>query len=50
MLTLTIIIGYTYVSWKFFKERIPYEEKTLMERFKEYKKYKAESYVGIPFI
>lgn len=44
------IIVYTWVSWKFFKERIPYEERTLMERFKEYKEYKTKSWVGIPFI
>ncbi|GMH93001.1 hypothetical protein TrST_g3833 [Triparma strigata] len=44
------IVAYTYVSWKFFKERIPFEEKTLEGRFKEYKEYKEKSWVGIPFI
>ena len=43
-------LGYACVSWKFFKERIPYEEGTLIERFEEYEEYKKRTFVLIPFI
>ncbi|KAL7713412.1 Protein-S-isoprenylcysteine O-methyltransferase [Entamoeba marina] len=44
-------ILYAGASWYFFKTRIEYEEETLIEIFgEEYKKYRKETTVGIPFI
>ena len=43
--------AYFYASWKFFKERISYEEKTLTRFYKdEYLMYKKRTIIGIPFI
>eukprot|EP00755_Sulcionema_specki_P002101 Sspe_Gene.118058::Locus_110580_Transcript_1_2_Confidence_0.667_Length_798::g.118058::m.118058/K00587/ICMT, STE14; protein-S-isoprenylcysteine O-methyltransferase len=47
------IVGYAAASWVFFRDRIPYEEELLAsdEFFGErYKKYRARTWVGIPFI
>lgn len=42
---------YIALSWGFFKDRIPYEEETLMVLFpKEYPEYKRRTVSGIPFI
>ncbi|KAF1316287.1 Isoprenylcysteine carboxyl methyltransferase, partial [Globisporangium splendens] len=44
-------IGYTIVSWGFFRDRIPYEEHLLLNFFpEEYPKYKARTISGIPFV
>ncbi|TYZ60160.1 hypothetical protein PybrP1_006491 [[Pythium] brassicae (nom. inval.)] len=44
-------IGYTVVSWGFFRDRIPYEEHLLMGFFPdEYPKYRARTISGIPFV
>jgi len=45
------VVAYTIVSWRFFKNRIPFEESNL-ERFygEEYRSYKARTVVGIPLI
>lgn len=44
-------ILFAVASWMFFQERIPYEEKTLMEHFPhKYPSYIKQSYIGIPFI
>ena len=43
----------TYVTWCFFKERIPYEEKILGSKDffgEKYNTYKSKTYIGIPFI
>lgn len=43
--------AYFYVSWKFFHERIPYEEELLLRFYgDEYRQYVARSYIGIPFV
>ena len=45
------IFGYALASGLFFKKRIPYEEKTLVEYFpEEYPDYMAETWIGIPFV
>jgi len=45
------IIAYTYVSWRFFQDRIAYEEMTLVHMFgNDYEKYKREVPSGIPFV
>ena len=44
-------LAYFYASWKFFKERIMYEEKTLDQFYKEeYQIYRRRTIIGIPFI
>lgn len=44
-------LAYAFVSWKFFKERISFEELTLVEFFGDsYREYKRRSHIGIPFI
>lgn len=44
-------IAYAIVTWKFFSNRIQYEEYYLNQFFKDdYVRYKAKTYVGIPFI
>eukprot|EP00981_Chlorochromonas_danica_P004633 scaffold919_cov153-Ochromonas_danica.AAC.16 len=44
-------IGFVVVSWRFFKERITYEEATLLEFFGEsYRQYSQRTVSGIPFI
>jgi len=44
-------ILYLYASWSFFKERIPDEEKTLKNFYKDqYVSYCKRTYIGIPFI
>lgn len=42
---------YTYASWTFFNQRIPYEEELLQEFFKqEYMDYAQRTVIGIPFV
>lgn len=42
-------VGYTYVTWKFFENRIRVEEHHLMEFFpQEYPDYKAKVWSGVP--
>ena len=42
---------YTIVSWKFFNERIHYEEYMLVRFYHgDYLDYAKKSYIGIPFI
>ena len=42
---------FALASWTFFRNRIPYEEKSLMEHFpEEYEAYARTTWVGIPFI
>lgn len=44
-------IGYTIITWRFFNERIEYEEYFLRQFFKDkYNNYKQNTCVGIPFI
>merc|ERR1712013_64978 len=44
-------VAYAAVTWKFFSERIEFEERFLVEFFgAEYTKYRAVTPVGIPFI
>lgn len=47
------LILHTYVTWSFFKQRIPFEESILQsDDFfgEEYKAYKSSTMVGIPFL
>ena len=45
------LVIYTYASWKFFSERIPYEEELLQEFYQDvYIDYKKRTIIGIPFI
>ncbi len=45
------LVGYTLVSWKFFKERIYEEEIYLLNFFgKEYIDYQKKVGTGLPFI
>ena len=42
---------FTVWSWKFFAERIPYEESLLLDMFgTEYQKYAERTPIGLPFI
>jgi len=42
---------YFYANWKFFSERIPYEETQLVKIFgEEYEEYRRNTAIGIPFI
>ena len=42
---------FSLASWMFFRKRIPFEEKSLMEHFpEEYEAYARTTWVGIPFI
>lgn len=44
-------VCYAAASWYFFKQRIPYEELTLLRHFpNEYPRYAEKSWIGIPFI
>ncbi|KRX25790.1 Protein-S-isoprenylcysteine O-methyltransferase [Trichinella nelsoni] len=44
-------VGYSYVSWKFLKQRIQIEESYLVQFFgNEYLKYREEVPSGIPFV
>ncbi|RLN89453.1 hypothetical protein BBJ28_00019902 [Nothophytophthora sp. Chile5] len=44
-------IGYSFVAWTFFRDRIPYEEHLLLGFFpNEYPAYKARTISGIPFV
>lgn len=44
-------IAYTIITWKFFSDRIKYEEYFLKQFFKnEYIIYQQQTYVGIPFL
>lgn len=44
-------IGYSFVAWTFFRDRIPYEEHLLLGFFPdEYPAYKARTISGIPFV
>jgi len=42
-------VVYALASWKFFSERIPYEEETLCRFFPDYPEYMATTRIGIPF-
>lgn len=45
------VVGYSLVAWKFFHDRIPYEEALLLGFFPdEYPAYKARTISGIPFV
>lgn len=45
------IAGFAVASWKFFSDRIQYEEATLVEFFgDQYRTYKAKTPTGIPMI
>jgi len=45
------LIVFAYASWRFFSDRIPDEESTLIQFFgDDYKRYTAQTPVGIPFI
>mmetsp|Transcript_40431 Transcript_40431/g.53219 ORF Transcript_40431/g.53219 Transcript_40431/m.53219 type:complete len:261 (+) Transcript_40431:69-851(+) len=44
------VVLYAVASWKFFKDRIPYEERMLCNFFAEYPQYMKTTYIGIPFI
>jgi len=52
MLTNPICIGlYAWASWRFFANRIPEEETTLIQFFgQDYERYRSRTPVGIPFI
>ena len=42
---------YGYASVRFFRDRIPFEEATLIKQYgAEYERYMAKTYVGIPFV
>lgn len=42
---------YAYSSWMFFKSRIPYEERLLVEFYgQEYTSYMSRTVIGIPFV
>lgn len=41
---------YTGASWYFFYDRIPYEERLLLDFFPEYESYREQTHVLIPFI
>ena len=43
-------IAYAAASWYFFYMRIPYEERTLLHFFPEYREYRERTHVFIPFI
>ena len=44
-------VFYTYASWKFFAQRIPYEEDLLVEFYgNEYIEYAHKTIIGIPFV
>jgi protein-S-isoprenylcysteine O-methyltransferase len=44
-------VGYAVVSWRFFRDRIEYEELRLIEFFgEEYVDYKRNVGTGLPFI
>lgn len=45
------LLAYAYVSWTFFRDRIPYEEHLLWQFYgEEYQAYVARTYIGIPLI
>lgn len=45
------LIGYFYASWSFFNERVPFEEKVLINVYGiDYQTYMSTTYIGIPFI
>lgn len=45
------LLAYTAATWHFFYNRIPYEEKKLVEFFGDsYIQYRKSSYIGIPLI
>ena len=42
---------YAVLSWRFFRDRIPFEEAALATFYpREYASYRARTFVGIPFI
>ena len=43
-------ILYAGASWYFFYDRIPYEERLLLDFFPEYENYREQTHVLIPFI
>ena len=43
-------LAYAAASWYFFYMRIPYEERTLLHFFPEYREYRERTHVLIPFI
>ena len=45
------VVAYAIASWKFFKDRIPFEESALAHMYgKKYEAYREKTIVGIPFI
>lgn len=45
------LVLYAVLSWRFFRDRIPFEESALIKFYpREYLAYYARTYVGIPFI
>lgn len=51
MINPVCIVAYTLTSWKFFKDRIYYEEITLLNFFgEEYISYQEKVNIGLPFI
>lgn len=51
MINPVCVLAYTLISWKFFKDRIYYEEITLLNFFEEdYISYQKKVGIGLPFI
>lgn len=45
------VLAYTFAAWRFFSQRIPYEEATLCSFYpNEYEAYMARTWIGIPFL
>ena len=45
------VVAYAIASWKFFKDRIPFEETALAHMYgKKYEEYRGKTIIGIPFI
>ncbi|TMW61910.1 hypothetical protein Poli38472_010973 [Pythium oligandrum] len=44
-------LGYSFVSWSFFRDRVPYEEHLLVQFFPdEYPQYRQRTISGVPFV
>lgn len=51
MINPVCVVAYILASWKFFKDRIYYEEMTLLNFFgEEYASYQEKVGIGLPFI
>jgi len=51
MINPVCVVAYALASWKFFKDRIYYEEITLLNFFGEdYISYQEKVGIGLPFI